>query len=187
MAESLDDRRKSLEEQFFKKHDAELVQKLKDAAAKDASKAELRRLTGITDEKVLDALAALGIGGAASLVMSLFPVIAVAWADGKVEDAERTALLDASKSIGVEHGSPAFEYLSKWVAEKPEQAWFELWRDYVKALCAHLKPDDRAMLKASVLGRCRTMAEVSGGFLGLAFRVSDAEKRVIAQVEAAFD
>lgn len=187
MAESLEDRRKSLEEQFFKKHDAELVQKLKDTAAKEASKAELQKLTGITDEKVLDALAALKLGGAASLVMSLFPVVEVAWADGVIDEKERAALLDASKSIGVEQGSPAFDFLSKWVSEKPELSWFDLWHDYVKALCAHMKPDDKAMLKATVLGRCRTMAEISGGFLGLAFRMSDAEKRVMAKLEAAFD
>lgn len=187
MAESLDDRRKSLEEQFFKKHDAELVQKLKDTAAKEASKAELQKLTGITDEAVLDALAALKIGGAASLVMSLFPVVEVAWADGVIDEKERKALLDASKGIGVEQGTPAFEVLSKWVSEKPELSWFDLWADYVKALVANMKPDDKAMLKATVLGRCRTMAELSGGFLGLAFRLSDAEKRVMAKLEAAFD
>lgn len=187
MAESLDERRKSLEEQFFKKHDAELVQKMKDAAAKDASKAELQKLTGITDEKVLDALSELKIGGAASLVMSLFPVVEVAWADGVIDEKERQALLDASKSIGVEQGTPAYEFLSKWVSEKPELAWFGLWTDYVKALVANMKPDDKAMLKATVLGRCRTMAEISGGFLGLAFRLSDAEKRVMAKLESAFD
>jgi hypothetical protein len=187
MAESLEDRRKSLEEQFFKKHDAELVQKMKDAAEKEASKAELQKLTGITDEKVLAALSSLKIGGAASLVMSLFPIVEVAWADGVIEEAERKAVLEASKGIGLEQGSPAFEFLSKWVAEKPELAWFDLWRDYVKALCAHMKPDDKALLKATVLGRCRTMAETSGGFLGVAFRMSDAEKRVMARLEAAFD
>lgn len=187
MAESLDDRRKSLEEQFFKKHDAELVQKMKDAAEQEASKAELQKLTGITDEAVLEALAALKIGGAASLVMSLFPVVEVAWADGVIDEKERQALLDASKSIGVEQGTPAFEFLSKWVSEKPELAWFDLWAGYVKALVANMKPDDKAMLKATVLGRCRTMAELSGGFLGLAFRLSDAEKRVMAKLESAFD
>lgn len=185
--ETLDDRRKALEEQFFKKHDEALVQKMKDAAAKEASRAELQKLTGITDEQVLDALAALKIGGAASLVMSLYPVVAVAWADGAIDEKERQALLQASKSIGVEQGSSAFEFFSKWVSEKPEPSWYDLWANYVKALVANMKPDDKAMLKATVLGRCRTVGEASGGFLGVAFRLSDAEKRVMQKLEAAFD
>ena len=184
--ETLDDRRKALEEQFFQKHEQELVQKLKDAAARDASRAELQKLTGITDEKVLDALSALKIGGAASLVMSLYPVVAVAWADGTIDEKEKAALVQASKSIGVEQGTAAHQYLSKWIAEKPEPAWFDLWTDYVKALVAHMKPDDRAMLKATVIGRCHEIGQASGGFLGVAFRLSEAEKRVIAKLEQAF-
>lgn len=185
--DSLDDRRKALEEQFFQKHEKELVQKMKDAAAKKSSKEELQKLTGISDEQVLEALSDLKLGGAATLVMSLFPVIEVAWADGKIDPKERDALMEASKGIGLEKDSAAWEYLSKWLEEKPEPIWHTLWADYVKALVAKMKPDDKAMLKATVLGRARVMAESSGGFMGVAFKISDAEKRVMKKLEAAFD
>lgn len=185
--DSLDDRRKALEEQFFQNHEKELVKKLKDAAAKKSSKDELQKLTGISDEAVLETLADLKLGGAATLVMSLFPVIEVAWADGKIDEKERAAIMEASKSIGLEPESAAAEYLSKWLEEKPEQSWHKLWADYVKALVAKMKPDDRAMLKATVLGRATTIAEVSGGFLGIAYRVSGAEKKVLKKLEQAFD
>lgn len=185
--DSLDDRRKALEEQFFQKHEKELVAKMKDAAAKQSSKEELQKLTGISDEAVLEALANLKLGGAATLVMSLFPVIEVAWADGNLDAKERAAIMEATKGIGLEQGSPAWEYLNKWLDEKPEPSWHELWAGYVKALCAKMKPDDKALLKATVLGRARTVAEASGGFLGVAFRVSDAEKRVLTKLEQTFD
>lgn len=185
--ESLDDRRKALEEQFFQKHEKELVQKLKDAAAKKSSKEEIQKLTGISDEQVLETLADLKLGGAATLVMSLYPVIAIAWADGKLDAKERTAIDEACKGIGLEQGSPAWEYLTKWLDEKPEPSWHELWSGYVKALCEKMKPDDKALLKATVLGRARTVAEASGGFLGVAFRVSDAEERVLKKLEQTFD
>lgn len=184
--DSLDDRRKALEEQFFQKHEKELVQKMKDAAAKASSKEELKKLTGISDEQVLESLAELKLGGAATLVMSLYPVIAVAWADGSIDPKERAAVMEASKGIGLEENSPAWEYLSKWLSEKPEPSWFDLWAEYVKALVAKMKPDDRAMLKTTVMGRALTVAEASGGFLGVAFRVSDPEKRVLARLEAVF-
>ena len=185
--DSLDDRRKALEEQFFQQHEKELVQKLKDAAAKKASKAELQKLTGIADEQVLESLSALKLGGAATLVMSLYPVIAVAWADGKIDEEEKKAIMEASKSIGLEKGSAAWEYLQKWIEEKPESSWATLWSDYVKALCAKMKPDDKAMLKATVLGRATTVAEASGGFLGVVFRISGSEKKVMEKLAKAFD
>jgi hypothetical protein len=168
--DSLDDRRKALEEQF----------------AKESSKDELQKLTGISDNEVLSALAELKMGGAATLVMSLYPVIEVAWADGNIDAKEQAAIMEASKSIGLEPSSPAWEYLSKWTTEKPELSWHTLWVDYVKALVANMKPDDKALLKNTVLGRSLAVAEASGGFLGVAFRVSDAEKRVLAKLEQAF-
>lgn len=184
--DSLDDRRKALEEQFFQKHELELVQKMKDAAAKASSKEALQKLTGISDEKVLEALSELKLGGAATLVMSLYPVIEVAWADGNIDAKERAAIMEASKSIGLEPSSPAWEYLSKWIAQKPELSWHTLWVDYVKALVAKMSPDDKALLKNTVLGRSLAVAEASGGFLGVAFKVSDAEKRVLEKLEQAF-
>lgn len=184
--DAFDDRRKALEEQFFQNHEKALVQKMKDAAAKQSSREELQRLTGIANEQVLDALAGLKMGGAATLVMSLYPIIEVAWADGVIDARERTVISDLAKTIGLEKDSPAFEYLQKWLDEKPELSWQTLWADYVKALCAKMKPDDKALLKATVLGRARVVAEASGGFMGLAFRMSEAEKKVLEKLELAF-
>lgn len=186
MPDSFDDRRKALEEQFFQKHDKELVQKLKDTADKAASKEELKQLTGITNEQVLDALGELKMGGAATLVMSLYPIIHVAWADGSITAAERKVVLDLARTIGLEADSPAHEYLSKWLSEKPELSWHSLWAEYVKALVAQMKPDDKLMLKNTVLGRARLVAEASGGFLGLAFRVSSAEKACLDEMDQLF-
>lgn len=182
----LDDRRRALEEQFFQKHDQELVAKLKAEAAKKHSHDELKHLTGITNEQVLDALSALQLGGAATLVMSMFPIVEVAWADGKPDAKELKIIRELARTIGLVPGSPAASYLDKWLEEKPEPSWHTLWVDYVRALCAHMKSDDRAMLKATVLGRARVVAEASGGFLGVAFRVSAAEQKALDGLEAAF-
>lgn len=186
MSDSFDDRRKALEEQFFQKHDKDLVQKMKDAAEKQHSAEEIQKLTGIANSQVLDALANLKVGGAATLVMSLYPLIEVAWADGKLDERERAVILDLARTIGLAKDSAAAGYLDKWLAEKPELSWHTLWADYVKALAAKMKPDDKAMLKATVLGRARVVAEASGGFMGLAFRISEAEQKVLTQLEQAF-
>jgi hypothetical protein len=187
MSDAIDDRRKALEEQFFQKHEKELVQKLKDAASKQHSREEIQKVTGISNDQVLDALAELKLGGAATLVMSLYPIIEVAWADGKIDEKERAVILGLSRTVGLEDNSPAHEYLTKWLDEKPELTWHDLWANYVKALCAKMKPEDKAMLKATVLDRARVVAEASGGFMGLAFRMSAAEKTVLEKLELAFN
>lgn len=181
-----DERRTALEEQFFAKHDAELVSKLKTEASAKATKEELRKLTGINNEQLLDTLVNLGIGGAATLVMSLYPIIAVAWADGVVDEKERTIIAALSKTMGIDEKSPAQGYLTKWLAEKPEPKWHELWAAYTRELAFRLPVSDRELLKATVLDRARSVAEISGGFLGLAFRVSKAEQDVLDKLAAAF-
>ncbi len=184
--DSFDDRRKALEDQFFLKHDKELVAKLKEQQQQQATKAELKQLTGITNEQLLGSLAGLNVGGAATLVMSLYPIIEVAWADGTIDEAEKKVIADLAKTIGLEPGTSAYHYLTDWLAEKPEASWHELWAEYVKALVVKLSADDKALLKATVLGRARVVAEVSGGFLGLAFRVSQAEQTVLDKLALAF-
>jgi len=184
--DSLNERRLALEEQFFAKHDAELVAKLKVSAAQQATKAELQKLTGIANAQLLDVLASLNVGGAATLVMSLFPIVEVAWADGVV-DAKERAIIDAlAKAMGVDEKSPAHHYLDTWLKEKPEPKWHDLWAAYTKELSSKLSSSDRELLKATVLDRARSVAEISGGFLGLAFRVSKAEQTVLDKLAAAF-
>lgn len=183
---SFDERRTALEEQFFAKHDAELVAKLKTEASEKATKEELRKLTGINNEQLLDALTALDIGGAATLVMSLFPIVEVAWADGVVDEKERAVIAALSKAMGIDEKSPAHGYLATWLKEKPEPKWHDLWAAYTRELAFRLPVNDRELLKATVLDRARSVAEISGGFLGLAFRVSKSEQAVLDKLAAAF-
>lgn len=183
---SFDERRTALEEQFFAKHDAQLVAKLKTSAADKATREELQKLTGIANEQLLDALAGLQVGGAATLVMSLFPIIEVAWADGVVDAKERAIIASLAQAMGIDEKSPAHGYLTKWLDEKPEPKWHELWAAYTRELAFKLSVNDRQLLKATVLERARAVAEISGGFLGLAFRVSKAEQGVLDKLAAAF-
>jgi tellurite resistance protein len=180
-------RRAALEEQFFKAHEDEVIAKMKERAQERIVRDEIHSLTGINNEQVLDALAGLKIsGGASVLVMSLFPMIEVAWADGKPDARETKVLLDIAATMGIVQGTAAHAYLSRWLEEKPEPAWHTLWAEYTHALVALMKPADKAMLKSSVLDRARVVAEASGGFLGVAWRVSEAEKAVLTRLEKAF-
>lgn len=186
MSDPFDARAKSLEDAWFSKADDEAIKRLKEKMERAYTKKDIEQLTGIANEKVLDALADLKIGGAAVLVMSYYPMVAVAWADGKILEEEKTVILRLVASMGAAHGGPAHEYLDKWLAEKPEPSWMRLWTEYVEALCEKMKPEDKALLKNTVVGRARVVAEAAGGILGVLWNTSDAEKNVIAELEAAF-
>lgn len=186
MSDPFDARAKSLEDAWFSKADEEAIKRLKAKMERAYTKKDIEQLTGIANEKVLDALADLKIGGAAVLVMSYFPLVAVAWADGKILPEEKDVIQRLVASMGAAQGGPAYEYLDKWLAEKPEPSWMRLWTEYVQALCEKMKAEDKALLKNTVVGRARVVAEAAGGLLGVLWNVSDAEKRVIEQLEAAF-
>jgi hypothetical protein len=185
-SDAFDDRRKALEDQFFKQQNDAALQKLKDQQARAATREEITRLTGITNPTVLDALANLKLGGAAVLVMSMFPLVEVAWADGKVDEKERRIVLQQAENVGIGSGSEAALLLAGWLDEKPELSWHQLWAEYVGELVKKMKPEDRELLKNEVLGRARLVAEASGGLLGAGFAVSAAEKRVLEKLEQAF-
>jgi hypothetical protein len=185
-SDAFDDRRKALEEQFFKQQNEAKLQKLKEQQVRAATKDEISRLTGITNPLILDALANLKLGGAAVMVMSMFPLVEVAWADGKVDDRERRMVLQQAENVGITKDSEAALLLANWLDEKPELSWHQLWAEYVSELVKKMKPEDRELLKNEVLGRARIVAEASGGLLGAGFAVSGAEKRVLEKLEKAF-
>lgn len=184
--DAFDDRRKALEDQFFKQQNDAALQKLKDQKERAATKDEIQRLTGITNPALLDALANLKLGGAAVLVMSMFPLVEVAWADGKVDDKERRVVQQQAENVGIAKDSEAALLLNQWLDERPDLSWFQLWSDYVRELAAKLKPDDKELLKNEVIGRAQLVAQASGGLLGAGFAISAAEKRMIEKLTQAF-
>lgn len=186
MDDAFDDRRKALEEQFFKAHNEKLVKKLQDAAQRKATREELTRLTGISNDQVLDALVGLNVGPAAVMMMSVLPLIEVAWADGTIDDQERKVILAQAQALGLQQGSEAALVLARWLDDKPDASWSALWADYVKELAKKLSPQDRAQLEAEVVGRAKRVAEASGKVLGITSGISRAEKKVLDRLAQAF-
>src|SRR6476660_1945597 len=108
---TLEERGKALENQFYEKENA---QKLDTQSSKD----ELRKASGMTDDTVLEKLVALGLRGNTIAALSLVPLIQVAWADGKIQDNERTAILQGAHGKGLEKGTPGYELLQTWLQKK---------------------------------------------------------------------
>lgn len=184
--EFLGDRRRALEEVFFARQDAELIRRLRAGGAPGVRKQALSAASGITDDDLLENLCAIGIGSDTLVTLTLVPLVAVAWADGTLDDAERAALLSAAGRAGLDPAGPAYQLLSQWLAEPPGPHLVETWADYVRGTSANLHEDDRQALKLQLLGRARRVAEAAGGFLGRPSQVSAAEEAMLAKLGNAF-
>ena len=180
-------RSEALENEFFRRHDAALVWRMRDETRVTEERRALADASGITDARVLDELLRLGIRARAVAPLALVPLVEVAWADGKIDPREMEAVLEAAASGGLQPASPGYELLESWLAERPAPALRRFWADYIHSLCRAMSPEARRELRDDVLSRARRVAEAAGGVLGFGSPVSSAEAAVLADLAAAFD
>ncbi len=120
-------RRLRREEDHFRRVDMDLLQDLVERRRRDRQVAELRDRAGVVDDDVLDFLLEMGIDADSVSALSLYPVVQVAWADGRVVEEERQAVLEAATRMGCGPGTRGHELLADWLDREPspllESAW----------------------------------------------------------------
>jgi hypothetical protein len=184
--EFLGERKRYLEEEFFKKQEKTLLERMHAAQAQQTRRDALAQAAGVTDAAVLDKLLALGIDADTLLAMRLVPVVVVAWADGALDTKERQAVTASLANVGMAPDSPATQMVTNWLQSPPPPALFDAWQAYIASLCAQLSATERESLRTSVLGQARAVAEAAGGFLGFGSKVSQAEETVLQTLARAF-
>ena len=182
---SLFDRGKAMEERFFSEKDKQLLDQLKAELSAEEDRKALATVSGISDAAVLDALVSHQVTAESLASVSLIPLVAVAWADGVMEEKERDAILQAAEQTGIENNSASHKLLQSWMSDAPSEELLTSWKNYIGALKENLEPAAFGQLKNSVMGRARSVAEAAGGILGFG-KTSDKESDVIEQLEAAF-
>jgi len=185
--EFLGDRKKALEESFFARENAKLLDRLRAERETHEIREALARVSGIENDEILEKLCALGISADTWTAVSIAPLVEIAWADGKVDATERRAVLAAAEANGIVSGSPGYQLLESWLAHRPDGRLIEAWGAFIVSLCAELGPGEREALKQQVLGRARSIAEATGGFLGLVKKVSTEEEIILAELAKAFE
>lgn len=186
MAESLEERGRALENQFYDKQDKEKLAAMKGKMDAQKSREDLRKASGMTDDAVLDKLVELGLRANTIAALSLVPLIEVAWADGEIQDNERTAILQGAHGKGLEQGTDGYELLQTWLKSKPDPALYEAWESYIKALAGQLNDEQNRLLRNQIVGFAKMVAAAAGGFLGIG-KVSASEEKSLAKIEHAFD
>jgi hypothetical protein len=176
-----------LEDVFFLQRDQELIRQRRELAQLKETTEAISRASGITDELVLGKLVELNVRPETVAALSLVPLIEVAWADGELHDREKEAILRAARTSGISPGSMEHGLLSSWLKHRPPEELLTAWIHYVKGLRARMSPVELAHLRKALLDHADDVARAAGGFLGLTNPVSDAEKKILNLMDAAFD
>ncbi|HEY6175485.1 MAG TPA: hypothetical protein VIX73_13600 [Kofleriaceae bacterium] len=182
---TLEERGRALENQFYEKENQEKLTAMKHKLDAQRTKDELRKASGMSDEAVLDQLVTLGLRGNTIAALSLVPLIQVAWADGAIQDNERTAILQGAHGKGLEQGSDGYELLQSWLKRQPGDELFAAWEAYIKALASQLNDEQNRLLRNQIVGFAKLVATAAGGILGFG-KVSATEEKVLTRIEAAF-
>lgn len=146
---------------------------------------EIRQATRITDHKVLTELIDCGVRAESLNLLTLVPLVHVAWANGKIEEEERAAILDAAAQVGVRADSPGFVLLNGWLCCRPHRTLIRTWKDYVAAIRRFLSPEAYEVLHSTTISRARSVAESAGGLMGF-LKISRAEEAAIQELNLAF-
>jgi hypothetical protein len=184
--EFLGERKRVLEEEFFRKREKALRERMQAEATRQGRQEALAAASGISDPAIVQHLVDLGLEPDTLLALRLVPLVEVAWADGSLDQQERAAVLGALSAAGIAPGSAARALVEGWLAAPPGPELREAWTTYTRSLVGRLQPAERADLRRAVVDGARAVAQAAGGFLGLGSKVSAAEEEVLRQLEAAF-
>ena len=184
MSENSTKRWFSLEEKFFAGVDHELMEKLRDQMTVEESAAAIMQVIGISDKHLAEEIANMNVTAETLSAFRLVPLVAVAWADDRVEENERYAITQAAQKSGISPDEPAMKLLESWTVRRPGDELMDAWCDYTKALCGSLNEGHRQALKKEIMSSVEAVAEACGGLLGFG-SVSPSEKAMIARIEKA--
>ena len=91
----------------------------------------------------------------------------VAWADGDVRHAERTAILHIAKQRGVVPGSADHRQLLDWLAHRPPDDILRAALEAIRIGISVLPPDESERRIWAMIKACEDVAKAAGGLSGL--------------------
>ncbi len=176
-----EERERGLENEYFHKKEQELIEKMRAKVAHEEELNQMKEATGVADQEALEALQDLGYTSDTVRLLSIVPLLQVAWAEGGVTDDERKMILEIAQTRGVNEGDPAYEQLIQWMEKEPPQEFFDNTLRAVHYMIEALPEDQRQSSRQSLVEYCTQIADVSGGLLGFR-KISGDERLLIARI-----
>lgn len=179
--DALAGKKRQLEEEYFRKQDQELIERMRRAAASAQSRRDLADKTGLHDPAFLDELEGLGFTPGTLHLLPIVPLLQVAWAEGGVSEAERKQITSLARSRGVEAGSAADVQLESWLATRPPDFVFSGATRLIRAMLAAHSSEMKDLDADDLVKYCESVAAASGGILGLR-KVSAEERAALTDI-----
>lgn len=158
----------------------------KDKARRD-DRDELRRLSHIENDDLLDKLLDQNINPTTMASLMLAPLVLVAWAKGEVHKKEREAIMKAVEEKGLDPFHSAYQLLQGWLEVTPGPKLFATWKSQLQDLKNNLDEESFESLKKDILAHAKGIAETTGGFLGFGNRISKEEQAELDRLNEAFE
>ena len=171
------------EEDYFRRKDRELIERMRQSAEAARLREELGNRTGIHDEASLRELEQLGFTIDTCALLPLIPLLQVAWADTTVTVGERDAIVAYARTRGIDPGTPADVQLASWLEQRPSEETFRKSTRLISAMIDHQGPAAEPITAADLIARCEAIATASGGLFGVG-AVSTAERAALHDIAA---
>lgn len=172
----------NLEEHFFKDVDQKLMADLRNELESANTAEAIMSVSGIDDKELAQAMAELDVSVDTLAAFRLAPLVAVAWADDRVEENERYVITKSAEKTGLTAEEPAMLLLKSWTERRPPAELMDAWCEYAKSLMTSLEETHRRTLRKEMLEKIQAVAEANGGFLGFG-SISPSEQAVIDRVD----
>ena len=177
----LGDRGRALEDDYFRRKDRELIEKMRQASAAEHTRRELSSRSGLQDPEMLEELQALGFTPETVALLPLVPLVQVAWAEGGVSDAERRLIQQLARTRGIEEGSDADRQLANWLSNRPGSQVLASASRLIRAMLDAPSGGADTLTADDLVKYCEDIAAASGGILGIN-RVSSAERALLSTI-----
>lgn len=184
MSENSPQRWFNLEEHFFQNVDQHLLAKLREDGNIEKTADSIMQVIGVDDRALAEEIARLNVSVETLAAFRLTPLVAVAWADDRIDSSERYQITRAAEQSGIRSDDAAMQLLNAWTEKRPSGELLDAWCDYTRALCAALNEEQRRALKHEILRQVRAVAEATGGLLGFG-SISPSEQATIQRIEQA--
>lgn len=132
-------------------------------------------------DELIDSLTKLGINEDNYRVLSLLPLVLVAWSDGKVQLAEQDKIFLVAGERGLLEGGGE-EILTRWLAEQPTPSYFDLGLSTLVELARRGRgagADINARSLRELIDLSFDVAQAASGLFGRLWTVSSEEREAL--------
>jgi len=130
------------------------------------------------EAELREALKGLGMSKESWRALPLLPLVQVAWADGEIQDSERTLILRIATDYGLDEDGQM--HLTNWLAFPPTRETVSAGQNVLLALCSSKGPADLQLLD-DVIAFSHQVAAAAGGFFGIG-SISSEEAQAIDKI-----